>query len=207
MQPYQKVILGLGIIAVIFIGVHRYLKDNSVPGISCTMEVKLCPDGSYVGRQGPSCEFASCPGTTDISTWKTFSDTARGITFQYPEKLMTTYIYTNDWPPKILLEAGPFTCTEAGLETNRAGQTKKETVNGRTYCVTTESEGAAGSIYSQYAYAFPHNDQVAILTFTLQLVQCLNYEDPQKTACLAERNSFSITPTVDRVAQSLQINY
>ncbi len=29
--------------------------------ISCTMEAKLCPDGSYVGRIGPNCEFASCP--------------------------------------------------------------------------------------------------------------------------------------------------
>lgn len=32
------------------------------PGsVACTMEAKLCPDGSYVGRQGPSCEFAACP--------------------------------------------------------------------------------------------------------------------------------------------------
>jgi hypothetical protein len=29
--------------------------------IACTMEAKLCPDGSYVGRTGPNCEFASCP--------------------------------------------------------------------------------------------------------------------------------------------------
>lgn len=28
----------------------------------CTMEAKLCPDGSSVGRQGPNCEFAACPG-------------------------------------------------------------------------------------------------------------------------------------------------
>ncbi len=29
---------------------------------ACTMEAKLCPDGSSVGRQGPTCEFAACPG-------------------------------------------------------------------------------------------------------------------------------------------------
>lgn len=28
----------------------------------CTQDVKLCPDGSYVGRVPPSCEFAPCPG-------------------------------------------------------------------------------------------------------------------------------------------------
>lgn len=30
-------------------------------GKACTMEAKLCPDGSYVGRTGPNCEFAPCP--------------------------------------------------------------------------------------------------------------------------------------------------
>lgn len=29
--------------------------------VACTMEAKMCPDGSYVGRIGPSCEFAPCP--------------------------------------------------------------------------------------------------------------------------------------------------
>ncbi|MFA5186250.1 MAG: hypothetical protein WC551_07215 [Patescibacteria group bacterium] len=29
--------------------------------IACTMEAKQCPDGSYVGRSGPNCEFAACP--------------------------------------------------------------------------------------------------------------------------------------------------
>lgn len=30
--------------------------------IACTMEAKLCSDGSYVGRVPPKCEFAKCPG-------------------------------------------------------------------------------------------------------------------------------------------------
>lgn len=29
---------------------------------ACTQEAKLCPDGSAVGRTGPNCEFAECPG-------------------------------------------------------------------------------------------------------------------------------------------------
>lgn len=29
--------------------------------VACTLEAKLCPDGSYVGRVGPNCEFAPCP--------------------------------------------------------------------------------------------------------------------------------------------------
>jgi hypothetical protein len=34
-----------------------------VDPIMCTMEVKLCPDGSSVGRTGASCQFAPCPET------------------------------------------------------------------------------------------------------------------------------------------------
>jgi heat shock protein HslJ len=30
--------------------------------VACTMEAKICPDGSAVGRTGPNCEFAPCPG-------------------------------------------------------------------------------------------------------------------------------------------------
>lgn len=29
--------------------------------MACTLEAKLCPDGSYVGRVLPNCEFAECP--------------------------------------------------------------------------------------------------------------------------------------------------
>jgi len=29
--------------------------------VACTMEAKQCPDGSYIGRTGPNCEFAACP--------------------------------------------------------------------------------------------------------------------------------------------------
>ncbi len=28
----------------------------------CTTEAKVCPDGSAVGRTGPNCAFAACPG-------------------------------------------------------------------------------------------------------------------------------------------------
>src|SRR6185295_18239462 len=33
-----------------------------IGGTVCTQEAMLCPDGSYVGRTGPNCEFAPCGG-------------------------------------------------------------------------------------------------------------------------------------------------
>lgn len=36
--------------------------NNTNNNVACTMDAKICPDGSAVGRQGPNCEFAKCPG-------------------------------------------------------------------------------------------------------------------------------------------------
>ena len=36
------------------------LRPNPIP-VACTQEAKQCPDGSYVSRTGPNCDFASCP--------------------------------------------------------------------------------------------------------------------------------------------------
>jgi hypothetical protein len=33
------------------------------PVVACTMDAKICPDGSAVGRIPPSCQFAACPAT------------------------------------------------------------------------------------------------------------------------------------------------
>jgi len=29
--------------------------------VACTLEAKVCPDGTAVGREGPNCEFEACP--------------------------------------------------------------------------------------------------------------------------------------------------
>lgn len=37
------------------------ITQTSALDIACTEEAKMCSDGSFVGRVGPSCEFAACP--------------------------------------------------------------------------------------------------------------------------------------------------
>ncbi|MFZ5844963.1 MAG: lycopene cyclase domain-containing protein [Patescibacteria group bacterium] len=55
-------ILFLGAIAWLFLSIKAPKgRDFVEEGIVCTMEVRECPDGSYVGRVGPRCEFAPCP--------------------------------------------------------------------------------------------------------------------------------------------------
>ncbi|KKP80489.1 MAG: hypothetical protein UR81_C0026G0007 [Candidatus Levybacteria bacterium GW2011_GWB1_35_5] len=35
--------------------------SDSGETVFCTQDAKLCPDGSYVSRTEPNCEFAACP--------------------------------------------------------------------------------------------------------------------------------------------------
>ncbi len=39
--------------------------EAKAPAYACTMDAKMCPDGTYVGRTGPNCEFV-CPTTPTI---------------------------------------------------------------------------------------------------------------------------------------------
>ncbi len=59
--------------------------------VACTLEAKICPDGSAVGRTGPNCEFAACP-VVEVSVPKTEQlemtqeeKTAKLFEFLFPE--------------------------------------------------------------------------------------------------------------------------
>ncbi|MDO8514555.1 MAG: carboxypeptidase-like regulatory domain-containing protein [bacterium] len=68
-KPYTWVI-GLLIVAFVGYGVYALSSKNTTPpgGQACTQEAKQCPDGSYVSRVAPSCEFAACPSTVGYGT-------------------------------------------------------------------------------------------------------------------------------------------
>jgi hypothetical protein len=40
---------------------QRIMDPEDGPVVNCTLDAKECPDGSFVGRGGPNCEFAACP--------------------------------------------------------------------------------------------------------------------------------------------------
>lgn len=79
----NKIFVFIFIIAVFILGGLLYIYNpdpveyknpSEMEPVACTMEAKLCPDGSYVGRSGPNCEFAECPtplfedGTVNIDS-------------------------------------------------------------------------------------------------------------------------------------------
>ena len=50
------------LIGLILIGTGYYFLNKERVAVVCPMDAKECPDGSFVGRMPPDCEFASCPG-------------------------------------------------------------------------------------------------------------------------------------------------
>lgn len=139
-----------------------------------------------------------------INGWKTINDTASHMQFQYPENIDTPYITASDWPPKIQVLTQTFSCIETGSETASAGQTTKITLNNTEVCLIKESEGAAGSTYTQYAYAIQKGEKTVFLTFSLRFVQCSNYNEPNKTACEIERQAFDINSIIGKIISTLR---
>lgn len=61
----KELIAGVVLIIVVGLGGFLYrniLERNAVPQpeVACTLEAKVCPDGTAVGRSGPNCAFAVC---------------------------------------------------------------------------------------------------------------------------------------------------
>ena len=70
------VILGILIIAAIAIYYWGdYGTEPMDEVVVCTADAMMCPDGSYVGRVPPNCEFDTCPVVQSTSTAPTTTPT------------------------------------------------------------------------------------------------------------------------------------
>lgn len=89
------VIVGLCVLSVGAVGYLLGVYSTSTPQpvvppteeVMCTMEALQCPDGSFVGRQGPHCSFAPCPEpevSVSQSDWKEYIQPAGTFRFHYP---------------------------------------------------------------------------------------------------------------------------
>lgn len=82
------------IFIVIMTIIGRPITDPVAEPVACTMDARQCPDGSYVGRIAPFCEFAECPalGSTTkkvapVEKVTTVTYTAQGFS---PAKMTVT---------------------------------------------------------------------------------------------------------------------
>ncbi len=181
--------------------------------VMCTADAKLCPDGSYVGRSGPQCEFAACSDEGEphwaeacangecpdmalyigeVSTWKRGVDSTKEIIFSYPEKLFTTYIHTAKWPPVVTLVHTPYSCVVKGTEASPTGKTEKKVIAGQEYCITTQSKDTAGSTTLNYTFTSVFGEKSLQFIFGLQHSSCTSLSSSENVACEEEHKAFNI---------------
>ncbi|HYD34719.1 MAG TPA: hypothetical protein VD999_01485 [Vitreimonas sp.] len=73
----------MGVIGTrILLGVIRSQQMGPELHQVCTLEAKICPDGSSVGRSGPECEFTPCPSFSPLP--KTESDNINDFSISPP---------------------------------------------------------------------------------------------------------------------------
>ncbi|MFA7245216.1 MAG: hypothetical protein WC070_03505 [Candidatus Magasanikbacteria bacterium] len=183
-------------------------EDNTV---YCTADAKMCPDGSYVGRVAPDCEFEACPEVISSSTNEGFLPEVNNsfdaviweevnknnLIYQVPKEIGGfNFVKLNDFPTEVKLLDEKFSCEEEG-------DTKK-IINSTTYCVNVFSEGAAGSIFDTYNYTTSFSDnKVLEIVFTVIFPQCMNYDGLRAEDCIQEEKDFNIDYLIGRVAKSV----
>lgn len=128
------------------------------------------------------------------------------ISFQAPQNLPTSYILVQEWPPKIEITDNQFNCPETSSQDGLVEIITNKIINSKTYCVRITSEGAAGSIYTTYFYSTLIDNKLLTLNFVLKYPNCENYDDPRKTQCFQERQSFDLDNLIDQIVQTIKFN-
>ncbi len=180
--------------------------------VACTQEAKQCPDGSYVSRTGPNCEFAQCPVLNNqTSDWQTYTNIQYGFSFQYPSKLNSDYIGLGLAPIGVVSPQG-----RSAIDTNgcykitnmNVEPTSQITLNGMKFCVSAGTEGTAGTGYTTYYYTTLKNNNYYSLQFIISQRDCGAYDDgtatggSQHQACVNDEKNYdtiAVKPIQDSV--------
>ncbi len=194
---FVVIVLGGGVVGAVFMfgrgermAVPVYPRPSAT---ACTMEAKICPDGSAVGRTGPNCEFSPCPTSVTTST------TQPSFSFPTPKPIVSKYmVQPDDMQPKVGVLPGSFTCTASE-------GTVQKTINTRKYCVTSVAGVAAGTTYTTYTYVTERAKNLISLTFTIGQGTCANYDEPQKSVCTREQKAFNVDSYADKLVQTIEL--
>jgi|GEM_PF-7030809 len=109
------VVLGVGAVSY-YAGSLKSRDSVGVPNtpepVVCTLDAKECPDGSFVGRVPPNCEFAPCPTLesqpgepTPKDEWRKYDNSEYGFSIYYPEtyQVLTDPENLYGWPNALVL--------------------------------------------------------------------------------------------------------
>lgn len=103
------------------------------------------------------------------------------------------------------VENGEIECSETPLESSLPLRTSKKEINGKRYCIASASEGAAGSVYTQFSYTTVIDGSVYSINFIARYNNCSNYPEDEVFKCATERENFNLDVLVDEEIEKLKI--
>lgn len=142
--------------------------------------------------------------SAELTDWLTFEDKEQNISFPYPESFTTSYMSLVTWPPKVSVSDMAYNCPVTEATSSLPDRTTERKVDNRTYCVTATSEGAVGSVFTDYTYSTVRDGKLINISFALRYPQCYNYDDSEKSACEGERETFDLDSIIDKIAQNVR---
>jgi len=128
------------------------------------------------------------------------------IVFEEIKAMNTKYISGQVWPPVITIsETSELICNETQKESSVNKRVYKENINGQEYCISAFSQGAAGSVYTEYSYSTIKFDKLITLDFTLRFNQCYNYEEDKISECVSERENFNVSNNINEIISNAKL--
>jgi len=130
--------------------------------------------------------------------------------------LNTEYIGSQDWkaiivneeekyPPKFKINEGQIDCKITSSESDLLSGTTIRKIDGQIYCIESLSEGAAGTIYTQYIYSTIKGGSLITVSCVIRYPQCMNYSEPQRTECANERETFDLDKIIGYIVKNLSV--
>ena len=130
--------------------------------------------------------------------------------------LNTEYIGSQNWkviivneeekyPPKFKITEGQIDCKITSSESGLLSRTVKRRIDGRIYCIESASEGAAGTIYTRYAYSTIKSGNLITVSCVIRYPQCMNYSEPYRTECANERETFDLDKIISHIVKNLSV--
>ncbi|MGB9743628.1 MAG: Gmad2 immunoglobulin-like domain-containing protein, partial [Minisyncoccales bacterium] len=106
MKKVLIILIVLIVLAGIYFGLRFLIDKSKLEPVACTMEAKLCPDGSYVSRIPPKCDFAPCPKEDLIQVESPIANETISSPLIVKGRARGNWFFEASFPVKLLDENG-----------------------------------------------------------------------------------------------------
>lgn len=148
-------------------------------------------------------------GTIKVSGIRQLYTEEKDVESYLPDSFKANYISFQNYSSGIFkasdyprleswVENGAIKCSETPPESSLPLRMIKKEINSKTYCVGASSEGAAGSVYTEYSYTTVIGDNVYLIKFVARYVNCDNYPEEESIKCTKERENFDLNALVSQ---------